>query len=42
MQETTVFTDRVSLSQTEWAKASHARRAPGDLWTHCRGRQKLS
>ena len=33
MQETTVFTYRVSLSQTEWAKASDARRAAGDLWT---------
>ncbi len=33
MQETTVFTYRVSLSQTEWEKASEARRAAGDLWT---------
>jgi len=33
MQETTVFTYRVSLSQTEWAKASEARRAAGDVWT---------
>ena len=30
--ETTVFTYRVSLSPTEWAKASEARRAAGDLW----------
>jgi putative transposase len=34
MQETTVFTFRVSLSQTEWEKASEARRAADDLWTH--------
>ncbi len=33
MQETTVFCYRVSLSSTEWAKASDARRAAGDLWT---------
>ncbi len=33
MQETTVFTYHVSLSQTEWEKASEARRATGDLWT---------
>ena len=33
MQETTVFAYRVSLSPTEWAKASDARRAAGDLWT---------
>ena len=33
MLETTVFTDRVSLSPTEWAKATDARRATGDLWT---------
>jgi putative transposase len=33
MQETTVFTYRVSLSQTEWEKASEARRSAGDLWT---------
>ncbi|NMP23563.1 RNA-guided endonuclease InsQ/TnpB family protein [Sulfobacillus harzensis] len=33
MQETTVFPYRVSLSPTEWAKASDARRAAGDLWT---------
>ena len=33
MQETTVFTYRVALSQTEWEKASEARRAAGDLWT---------
>jgi putative transposase len=33
MQETTVFTYRVSLSQTEWDKASDARRSAGDLWT---------
>ena len=46
MQETTVFTYRVSLSKTEWAKASKARRAAGDLWTRlvkihrfCRRRQ---
>ena len=33
MQETTVLAYRVSLSPTEWAKASDARRAAGDLWT---------
>ncbi len=33
MQETTVSSYRVSLSPTEWAKASDARRAAGDLWT---------
>ena len=33
MQETTVFTYRVSLSPTEWAKASETRHAAGDLWT---------
>lgn len=33
MQETTVFTYRISLSKTEWAKASSARKAAGDLWT---------
>ncbi len=33
MQETTVYWYRVSLSPTEWAKASDARRAAGDLWT---------
>lgn len=33
MQETTVFTYRVSLSRSEWAKATDARRAAGDLWT---------
>jgi putative transposase len=33
MQETTVFTYRMSLSSTDWAKASAARRAAGDLWT---------
>ena len=33
MQETTVFTYHVSLSPTEWEKASEARRAAGDLWT---------
>ena len=33
MQETTVFTYRVSLSQTEWKKASQARLAAGELWT---------
>jgi putative transposase len=33
MQETTVFTYRVSLPPTEWAKASAARRSAGDLWT---------
>ena len=33
MQETTVYSYRVSLSPTEWAKASDARRAAGDLWT---------
>ena len=33
MQETTVFTYHVSLSQTKWEKASEARRAAGDLWT---------
>ena len=33
MHETTVFTYRVSLSPTEWAKASETRHAAGDLWT---------
>lgn len=33
VHETTVFPYRVSLSPTEWAKASDARRAAGDLWT---------
>jgi len=33
MQETTVFTCRMSLSPTEWAKATEARRAAGHLWT---------
>ncbi|WP_053958299.1 hypothetical protein [Sulfobacillus thermosulfidooxidans] len=33
MRETTVFTYRVTLSPTEWNKASQARRAAGDLWT---------
>lgn len=33
MQETTVSTYRVALSQTEWEKASNARRAAGELWT---------
>ena len=33
MLETTVFTYRVSLAPTEWAKATDARRATGDLWT---------
>ena len=33
MQETTVFSYRVSLPPTEWAKASETRRAAGDLWT---------
>ena len=33
MPETTVFTYRIVLSQTEWQKASKARRAAGDLWT---------
>ena len=32
MLKTTVCTDRVSLSPTEWAKATDARRATGDLW----------
>ncbi|WP_242823857.1 hypothetical protein [Sulfobacillus thermosulfidooxidans] len=31
MQETTVFTYRIALSQAEWTKASEARRAAGDL-----------
>jgi len=31
MQETTVFTFRVSLSQTEWETVAEARRAAGDL-----------
>ncbi len=33
LHETTVFTYHVSLPPTEWAKASAARRAAGDLWT---------
>ena len=33
MLETTVFTYRVSLSKTEWAKASAARKAAAELWT---------
>ncbi|NMP24687.1 RNA-guided endonuclease InsQ/TnpB family protein [Sulfobacillus harzensis] len=33
MQETTVFTYRVSLPPREWAKASDTRYAAGDLWT---------
>ena len=33
MQETTVFTYRVSLSPTEWVKATDARWAAGNLWT---------
>ena len=33
MQETTVFTYRVSVPPSQWAKASEARRAAGDVWT---------
>ena len=33
MQDTTVFTYRVSLSPSEWAKATEARRAADQLWT---------
>lgn len=33
MQETAVFTYRMALPPTEWAKASGARQAAGDLWT---------
>lgn len=33
VQETTVFSYRFSMSRKEWAKASLARKAAGELWT---------
>ena len=33
MEEITVFTYSLSLSKREWAKASQARWAAGELWS---------